>query len=144
MAFTVEQLRSKILTSIFGRRLGLDPDGFLVGPHDSRRPIVDATSDTTGTALPNHGYVSVTTTTNDGWTLTSPVPGCQVTLFTGSSSTGTHSVAFSPAVAYSTNGIAGSTATLVGPGGFVTLMGLSTAVWLVVARSSTTNGVVSS
>ena len=144
MAFSLENLRSKILTSIHGRRLGLDADGFLVGAKPVRNTVTDATSATTGTDIPNNGLVSVVTTTNDTWTLTDPVPGCEVTLAAGSTSTGTHTVTCDNAVIYSTNGIEGASAVLVSAGAFVTLKGLSTAAWAVASRSSTAAAYISS
>ena len=129
MAFTIDQLRRKVLTSIHGRRIGLDIDGFVVGPKGGRVPVTDATSDTTGTNLPNHGIISVVTTTNDTWTLTDPVPGCEVKLGTGSSSTGTHTISFAAATCVSTNGIASSAIAMQGGGAYVGLVGLSTAAW---------------
>lgn len=133
MAFSINQLANRIRTSIHGRRLGLDPSDWLVGARGMRVPVTDATSDTTGTALPNHGYVSVTTTTDDGWRLTDPVAGAQVTLFTGSSSTGIHAVTPVAATIVSSNGIAGSSISLSGAGAAITLIGLTTAVWSVVS-----------
>ncbi len=130
MAFSLDQLRRRILTSIHGRRLGLDHNEFAVGPKGLRVPITDATSDTTGTALPNHGLVSVVTTTDDVWTLTDPLPGCEVTLFTGSSSTGVHAIVPAAATIVSSNGIAGSSISMGGAGASITLAGISTAAWI--------------
>lgn len=130
MAFSLAQLRNRMLTSIHGRRFGLDHDEFAVGPKGLRAPITDATSDTTGTNLPNHGMVSLVTTTDDVWRLTDPVPGCEVTLFCGSSSTGTHAVTPAAATIISSNGIAGSSISMAGAGAVVTLVGLSTALWM--------------
>jgi len=140
MAFTLAQLRNKILTTIHGRRVGLDSDGFLLGVKGTRVPITDATSATTGTALPNHGLVSVVTTTNSGWTLADPVPGCEVELVTGSSSTGTHTVTFAAATAISSYGIASSIISMQGKGAFISLRGLSTATWAIKSILQTTAG----
>jgi hypothetical protein len=131
MAFSIAQLANLIRTSIHGRRLGLDSNDFLVGNRGLRLPVTDATSDTTGTALPNHGMVSVITTTNDIWTLTDPVPGCQVTIFTGSSSTGTHNIVPAAATIISSNGVAGSSIAIAGAGASIRLVGISTAKWIV-------------
>lgn len=141
MAYSLESLRSAIMTSIFGRRLGLDRDENLVGPKLLKRAVTAATSDTTGTALPNHGYCSVVTTTDDTWTLSAPYTGAEVTLMTGSSSTGVHSINTTNATIYSTVGIAGSTVVLTGAGAAITLLGLSTSVWQVIscAGSSASN-----
>ncbi|MEK9736778.1 MAG: hypothetical protein VW239_05605 [Candidatus Nanopelagicales bacterium] len=97
---------------------------------------MSGTSDTTGTALPNNGICSVVTTTDDTWTLSDPTyVGAQVTLMTGSSSTGVHSINLNNSVAYSTQGIAGSTVVLTGHGASITLLSISTAIWQVIGRS---------
>lgn len=139
MAISLAALRNLILTSVHGRRLGLDANETLVGVRGMRLQQVSGTSDTTGTALPNNGFVSVVTTTNDGWVLTDPYVGAQVTLMTGSSSTGTHSISLNNSVGYSTNGIAGSTVQLVGAGASVTLLGITTAIWMQIARTGSTD-----
>lgn len=143
MGFSLGQLANRIRTSIHGRRLGLDDADFLVGPKGIRPPITDATSDTTGTALPNHGLVSVISTTDDVWTLSSPVPSCEVTIFCGSSSTGTHAVVPTNATIISSNGVAGSSISMAGAGASITLCGISTAQWIlknVLGASTGTTG----
>lgn len=135
MANTLEQFRNTILTAIHGRRCGIDAKENLVGPKAFVRGVTAATSDTTGTELPNHGYISLVTSTNDTWTLDEPYDGAEVTLMTGSSSTGTHAVTVAPAVIYSTNGIAGAQFNLAGAGAAITARGISTSVWVVTSRS---------
>jgi len=137
MALTLEQIRALSITSIHGRRLGLDINEMLTGPKEIRRVVTNATSDTTGTALPNHGIVSVVTTTNDTWTLTDPLPGVPVRLMTGSTSTGTHTITCAAAKIYSTNGITGSGVLMSAAGAYCELTGLSTAAWAVTSRAST-------
>ena len=135
MALSLNTLKNAILTSLHGRRLGLDKDECLVGPKLMKRPVTDATSDTTGTALPNHGVVSVVTTTNDTWTLTDPFVDAEVTLMTGSSSTGIHTINCAAAVIYSTNGVEGSDVILTGAGAGMSLIGISTSQWSVTSRA---------
>ena len=144
MAQSLEDNRSKALTSVHGRRLGIDPDEFLTGVKNVRMVVTDATSDTTGTNLPNHGLVSVVTTTNDSWTLTDPIPGVPVRLVSGSTSTGTHTVTCAAAVIYSTNGIEGANVVLKGAGAYAELTGLTTAAWTLTARASTAQTEVTS
>ena len=127
-----------MITSIHGRRFGLTETDAVLTRQRVTGTDVAGTSDSTGTALANSGVVSVVTTTNDGWTLTAPEIGSVVTLVTGSSSTGTHSIALTGSVAYTTNGIAGSTAALAGAGASLTLFGLTTAIWLQIGRSGST------
>lgn len=138
MAQSLNTIRNdKIRTSVHGRRLGIGHDEELVGVTGIRKVVTDATSATTGTELPNHGLVSVVTTTNDTWVLSDPYPGCEVTLVTGSTSTGTHTVDVSPAVIYSTNGIEGDQVLLSAAGAFCKLAGLTTAAWVLTSRAST-------
>ena len=131
------------VTSIHGRRLALDKDDNVMA-EGVRLNVVAATSDTTGTALPNHGLVTVETTTNDGWSLTDPVPGCEVTLMTGSTSTGTHTVTPAAATILSSQGEAGSAIALNGGGAHISLIGLSTALWRVTSIGSSVTATVSS
>jgi hypothetical protein len=140
MAYSLNDMRARILTSIHGRRLGLDQDEFLAGSKGCRKALTDATSDTTGTELQNNGFHSVVTTTDDTWTLEDPLPGVSVTLFTGSTSTGTHTIDVSPAVIYSTNGDEGDQVVFNSIGSYATLTGLTTAVWAVTSISSTFTG----
>lgn len=145
MSFSLGQLADLIRTSIHGRRLGLDNNDFLVGPKGLRPPVTDATSDTTGTNLPNHGFVSVISTTDDVWNLGAPIPGCEVTIFCGSSSTGTHAVVPQSATIISSNGVAGSSISMGGAGASITLAGISTAAWMlknVLGASTGTTGAV--
>jgi len=137
MAQDLNTQRNKILTSIHGRRLGIDHQGFLIGS-PARGQVTNATSDTTGTAIPNNGVHSVITTTDDGWTLTDPQPGCEVTLMTGSTSTGTHAITPAAATIVSTNGVAGSSISMAALGARITLVGLSTASWGVKSAQAAT------
>lgn len=138
MAITLEALRSKSITNIRGRRLGLDHNDYLVGPKDLRRQVLAATSDTTGTALVNYGFHTVTTTTDDTWTLNSPTIGAEVMLMTGSSSTGTHTITPTNATIISTNGVAGASIAMQGAGAHLGLIGISTGQWVVTSIFGTT------
>ena len=138
MAQTMQQIRALSKTSIRGRRLGLDGDEFLVGVKDVRRVVTNATSDTTATNLPNHGLVSVTTTTNDGWTLADPEVGVGVTIVTGTTSTGVHTVTCDNATL--TSSVSDNFGIIAFTGGGASacqLIGLTTALWSVVSRTST-------
>ena len=131
------------VTSVHGRRLALDHDDNILA-EGVRLNVVAATSDTTGTALPNHGIVSLVTTTNDGWSLTDPNPGSEVTLMTGSTSTGTHTVTPAAATILSSVGAAGSALAMAGGGASVSLVGLSTSLWAMTALASSATVTVSS
>lgn len=138
MAKTLAEHRDDILTSVHGRRLGMSNDEFLVGQKDVKKVVTNATSDTTGTALPNHGIVSVVTTTNDTWTLTDPIVGVPVQLLTGSTSTGVHTVTCVAATILSSVSSTGPGVTLTGAGAGFHLVGLTTALWGVTSRIGTT------
>lgn len=127
-----------ILTSIHGRRFGLDAAGAPIYAYKRVGSDVRGTSDTTGTKLHNNGFVSVVTTTDDTWQLKEAFPGALVTLMTGSSSTGNHYINTVSSVIYSTQGIAGSTVCLSGAGAALTLFGYSTSVWITVGRHGST------
>lgn len=126
-----------IVTSIHGRAFGLDTWGAPIANQNRTNTRVAGTSDSTGTNLANNGFVSVTSTTNDAWTLSDPFPGALVTLFIGSSSTGVHTISLNNSVAYTSEGTEGSTMTLKGPGASMTLYGLSTGAWLAIGRFGT-------
>lgn len=130
---------SKIVTSIHGRQLGLDENGALVVNQRRTGTKLAGTSDSTGTKLANNGYVSVVTTTDDTWTLGEAFPGAVVTLMTGSSSTGIHSINLGGSVCQSSIGIAASTVVLTGAGASVTLYGVTTAIWRQVGMGGSSN-----
>jgi len=123
------------ITSIHGRRLGLDENNGLVYNPKRSGYRVAGTSDSTGTTLANNGFVSVTSTTDDTWKLADPFKGAVVTLMCISTSTGIHSINLNNSVAYSTVGTASSTAVLTGYGASLTLFGLTTAVWMPIGRA---------
>jgi hypothetical protein len=52
-SLTREQLRSQIVTSLFGRRAGLDANGYEVGHQDSRTPIDNITTTAATSLIPN-------------------------------------------------------------------------------------------
>lgn len=134
MALTLESIKKKIRTSIHGRRLGLSHDDYLCGPKDTIRPVTNATSATTATALLPYGVHTVATSTNDTWTLTDPPhAGLTVVIYNQGTSTGasTGICTISPAAAtiVSSNGVAGDTITMDGIGDRIVLHSLSTAQW---------------
>ena len=138
MAQSMADIIGKMRTSVHGRRLGIDHTGRAMGVTGTRKVVTAATSDTTGTALPNHGYCSVITTTDDTWTLTDPEAGCEVVLKTGSTSTGVHTVTCVAATVLSSVSSTGPGVTLTGGGAGITLFGLSTSLWGVSSRLGTT------
>ena len=138
-AVTLQDLRAERVTSIHGLRLGLDVDEFTVGNKGHRVPIHSGTSDTTGTALPNHGIVTLVTSTNDSWNLSAPTPGCEVSILNASSSgsTGIATVLGNGATFQSCESSTGPSILLTGPNAGAHLIGLSTGLWGVIAEAGT-------
>lgn len=144
---------SNILTSIFGRRLGLQamttaqtgtgqagrvPE-FIVGAEDVRK---DVTSETTGTYLKAWGVSVLSTANITGGTtgvfrLDPPIPGIEKTIVWAS--TGAPATSVKTFVTGSTGGAetfqstAGSTFTVIASsvGAVLSLMGVTTASWAV-------------
>lgn len=123
---SLNRLRSKIRTSIHGRRFGLTHTNLLAGHRGQIIPVTAATSDTTGTEIPNSGIASVESTTNDSFSLQAPEEGCEVTLMSISTSTGVRTVTPASGSIVSTNGVAGASLAINGLGDRITLVGLST------------------
>lgn len=147
MANTLTGLRDQVMTSIYGRRLGLDTNEMVVGPKDVRRPVVDLTSASTGTAIANYGVVNIAgtslLTSGQLFLLSNPVPGASVTinnvrLNTTSGTTGCTSMALvRPSTAFyiQSTDFSTSTSIILCEGGTVTLTGVSTALYQVTARA---------
>ena len=136
MAITRSFLQSEILTSIFGNRLGIDKNGQLVGHTGMREPTGDATSDTTGTEIPGYGWTTFDTSTDDTWTLGSPVKGAFKYLYTGTTSTGIRTIKRGNANFAIQSSGASTNTTIVAQGGglLLTLFGVSSALYAVVGR----------
>ena len=138
MAMSLEQLRSVILTSIFGRRLGLDNQEFLVGPKDMRTAIEDITSTAATSALP-YGHTRVLTSGSSqtgSYTLQAPVPGVRKTLSLNSTSTGTMQFTATNAAFLSGSGTSEAVVSFITKGAFIELLGVTTAYWQVLSGSS--------
>lgn len=137
-ATTLEELRSNVLDSIKGRKLGLNAAGFLQG----QLAVRDATTGITGTstlmstataALPAYGISLLGSTLTSGatsYTLADPVPGVRKVLF--NPTTGTVTVTLNSTTAGQSivsTGSAASTYSIinfVGKGAMADLIGLST------------------
>jgi hypothetical protein len=134
MAITLEQIRGKILTSIHGRRLGLDANDHLVGPKSLRQQVTQATSATTGTAIDNYGLtlMAMTTAAAKTYTLNAPEAGVSKELVATSSSTLVTKITLSNASLSSTAGSSTTSITFNGRGDRAILVGLSTSQWAAV------------
>lgn len=157
---TLQQLRNSILTSVYGRRLGLDANEFLVGPKDHLRPIQSLTSGSSATQVTNYGLTQLdvttgaastassigTTETGCSWQMAAPVAGVEkiltkVSATAGSTmpcivelSTGATVTAIDTTLGTTFTGI-----NLQGVGAYVRLLGLGTTSWLVIGKSTGTS-----
>lgn len=72
----LEELRSSIIDSIKGRKLGIDKSGDLVGFRAARHAVTAATSLTTGTNIPAYGHTTIAcASAATVFTLDAPIPG---------------------------------------------------------------------
>lgn len=146
MAQSNEAQRSLILTSIFGRRMGLDKDGYLVGPLALRVAVEDIQS-TSPTTVLAYGITRVLTSgSSQGPTqhfLPAPIPGVEKVIVLNSTSTGSQqflSTANGAAIYSASDGSTKSLVNFVGPGGSITLIGVTTAAWAVKSYAGSTAG----
>ena len=137
MAITLEQLRNEALTSIHGRRLGLDQDSALVGVTDVRKAVTAATSATTATAIPNYGLTTIAAATGATWVMAAPAPGLSKELVTSTTSTGTMIITLASGSFVSTGGTSATAITFNGVGDRATLTGLTTASFAVTSLVGT-------
>ncbi len=147
MALSLTTIANNIVTTVFGRRLGLDNLGYLAGPADIRKVVTDLTTASTATTIPNNGVVTFTGTSlgtsaaGGTFLLGLPVPGISVTItninpVTSAASPGcTAFTMIRPSTAFTIMTTAGTTITTVNaiPGTAVTLTGLTTALYQVTA-----------
>ena len=136
MALNIETLRNASITNLYGRRLGLDAGGRIVGTNGLRIPHGDATSDTTGTNIPGDGWTNVDTSTDDTWLLANPIPGAFKYIYTGTTSTGIRTIKRADnSFAIRTSGASTNTTIIAQGGGLLlTLFGVSSALYAVVSR----------
>jgi hypothetical protein len=147
MAQSLETLRRSVLTSIYGRRAGLSNDEFFVGAKDVKVAVQDLTSASTGTALNNYGSVNISgtslLTSAQIFLLSNPVPGVSVQInnvranATAGTSGSTALAISRPSTAFYIESSEASTGVgiVISEGASVILTGLSTAKYIVAARS---------
>lgn len=87
-ALTRESLRNQMITSMMGRRAGMDGRGYECGEEDTRLPI-DNIASTVPTSLSPNGFslLSCTAASSAAHTLQNPVPGIYKQITQISSST---------------------------------------------------------
>lgn len=138
MAQSLETLRSNNVTPIFGRRLGLQHDETLAGPKGLKLAIEDISSTNAQTIL-NYGITRITGLGSAQGpvqhTLPPPIPGIEKVIANQTTSTGSYQFLTSGcAVIASSDGSSKAVVNLAGPGGSITLIGLTSAYWGVKAR----------
>jgi hypothetical protein len=130
----LSNLAGRWLTSIHGRKLGLDGDNYLVGHSGDRMPLENSTAAST---LANYGISVLSGTTSTGWTLNAPpsVGARKVIINNSSDSTATLSIVRSSSASGVT--FLGSTAAggvrinLLNNGSAVDLVAISSAIWAI-------------
>lgn len=142
MAKLLEAFRNSIITSIRGRRLGLTNDDYLVGVKAVATQIEDLTTSPTTVAAYGHSRVTVTGSSQGPVQhfLPAPVPGVMKTLSLDSTSTASHqflSTANGASIMAASDGTTKAVINLIGQGGSAILLGVSTAIWRVLAGAST-------
>lgn len=154
MAQSLETLRNNNITSLFGRRLGLQFDETLAGMKAVKDVVQDLTSASTATAVNNYGKVvarisgSMTTATAN-FLLSNPIPGVDVEICYAQTSqaatAGSTGIAFSrPTTAFYIQSSDGSTgvAVLCAQGGAFTLRGVSTELYHFIRHGTSASVVV--
>ena len=149
---TREVNRSGIITSLFGRRLGIDKDECLVGPVGFKVETESLTSvgstltaiDAAGMYLLNLTTAATTAAAGGGvFLLSNPIPGVSVKVFNRYTSTGalgsTATTLLRPSTAFYIESSEGTTMTTVvlSSQGFVELTGISTDRYVVTSRTLT-------
>lgn len=140
MALTLTTIRNSKVKSIHGRELGIDASGYLIGSPGMVQPIEDVDAATTLAAYGISRLLTSGSTSNRQHNLPVPVPGIRKTVVLHSTSTGSQQLLTTPngAAVFSSAGTTANCLNLVGPGGFVVLVGITTAVWGVESAQNTT------
>jgi len=143
MAQLLETIRNNILTSIYGRRLGLDQADYLGGFKAHRGVVQDIQSTTPNTAVLPYGHTrNLTSGSSQGpvqHTLDYPVPGVMKTLSLDSTSTGSQQylVPAGVSIKAASDGTTKAVINFVGQGGSAVLIGETTDIYRVLAQAST-------
>jgi len=136
MASLLETLRSSIKTSLYGRRVGLDNDGYLVGPPSIKVQVEDITT-TSATTASAYGYTKVSGLASSQGpvqhNLPHPVVGVEKTLILACTSTGSQQFLCQSgeSIVSASDGSTKALINLLGPGGSITLVGVTTSQWAV-------------
>ena len=158
---TLTALRNSILTSIHGRRLGLNANEFITGPKDFVLATQSLTSGSTATEVTNYGITMLdatagaastassvgTTEIGCSWKMAAPEPGARKILMKVSATLGStmpvvvnFAAAAGGVTAYDSSfQTSAGGVQLTANGQSVTLIGITTAKWLVHSRSTGAN-----
>lgn len=143
MAQSLETLRGNNITSLWGRRLGLQLDETLAGVKDMKLTIEDIQS-TVPTTLLAYGITRILTSgSSQGPTqhnLPAPIPGVRKIVTMNTTSTGSQQFLSTPngaSILCASDATTKSLVNFIGQGGSVTLFGVTTAIWAVTAYCST-------
>lgn len=135
--FNTPLYRERIRTSIHGARLALDDDNMLVGPASLKRRVASVNT-TVPTSLFPHGVTRFGVTGSSQGptqhTLAAPIAGVEATFFLASTSTGSVQIlttAAGASIIAATLGTTVGVLNLIGPGGSISLIGVSTSQWAV-------------
>ena len=146
---SLEACRSKILTSIYGRRLGLDSNNALTGHVASRFPVIEYTSGSTGTAITPYGHhvFALTTLSTQDFVLNSPIPGVELTIMTNGNGTTPLSTGLNikrASTAFFIESTEGSSMTTINLSsrGFIRLLGATTDRYQVMGRAGSSANVI--
>lgn len=145
MKTSLDSLRSSIITSLFGRRAGLDQNGLLVGMPALRMPVDGFSSEgstfpSTGTGTLSKYGVSVIGSSASSGTISAsptcqqlpaPVPGIPKYLFNPSTAVMTVGTTAAAAYFMTSGGSTYQYLTMSGKGQGAVLLGISTDVWAV-------------
>ncbi len=140
---TLEGIRSRIATSIFGRRLGLDSNDFLCGVKDNIKPIQTISSTAAAQTIPAYGLTLITATNAStdaalAFVMDAPIPGVEKFLSQMSSSTAGYAITLASGQFISSGSSAGAGLTSLGANQSMSLIGISTAAFLMTRGVSAT------
>jgi hypothetical protein len=100
-----------------------------MGVLGTRKVVTNATSASTGTQLPNHGHITITSSSAKTWEIADPEAGCEVSITVISSAIPDITITPANATFVSSGSSTGASLIMQGGGTSVTLIGISTSVY---------------
>jgi hypothetical protein len=145
MAFGLETIRNLGLTNLFGRRLSIDKNEYLIGGRGNRVTVEDLTTVATTVSPFGMSVVMATGSTQGPVQYTLPSPADHIGAFKhlsiGTSSTASFqflSTANGASIRSASDGTTSGVVNLRHPGATVTLFALTSAVWQAVSVTGST------